>query len=232
MGANRHDDATHNKRKSNDTDTWHVGLQFLESVTMSKEVIAEETDHHGTDGHIENVQEHAHCIHVDAGVCKPQDQQRRHDGSEQGADGRHSHGESHIAFCQVAHHIAGDAAGAAAHQNDTYSEIRIQSENFRKAQGNQRHDGVLSQGASTNIQRALRQVLEIFNAKGQAHGQHDDSENHGRYIAANPGERDRSKEGNHRAGDYKKRRIGGKKTGHRPDYFKHGPNIERFRLTC
>ena len=71
--ANRHDNATHNKRKSNDTNAWHVGLQFLESVAMSKKVIAEKTDHHGADSHVENVQEHAHRIHIDAGVCKPQD---------------------------------------------------------------------------------------------------------------------------------------------------------------
>jgi hypothetical protein len=75
--------------------------------------------------------------------------------------------------------------------------------------------------------RLFHEVSEIIDRNGQAHAQHDYSENYGTDIAMHPPEQERQEEGYDGTTYDNKRSIGRKKAAKQPDNLKHDSNIRK-----
>ena len=105
LRANGHDNATDDQCKADNAHGGHVRLEFLEACALAEEVVASEADCNREDGHVKDVEEHADSVHFDACVCKPKNQKRSHERSEERACHGHAHGVGHVAFSQEAHDV-------------------------------------------------------------------------------------------------------------------------------
>ena len=87
---------------------------------------------------------------------------------------------------QITHDVARYAAGTATHQQDAECQCRVKMPHMHQGISHARHDDELGAGTDEYIQRALSQNLEVVGGQGQAHGEHDDTENHGLGSSAHP----------------------------------------------
>ena len=113
LRANGHDNATDDQCKADNAHGGHVRLEFLEACALAKKVVAGEADCNRENRHVEDVEEHADCVHFDARVSEPKDQKRGHEWSEKCACHGHAHGIGHVTFSQKTHDVARNTARTA-----------------------------------------------------------------------------------------------------------------------
>ena len=130
--------AAHDACQADDGEPGHHLADFGIAGALAPFPIAEGAYGHGQDGYEENAAEHARGVYINAFAGEPEHEQGCHERGEQGGDGGHAHGVGHISLAEEAHDVAGDAARAAAHQDEPCRNAPGQVEALHQCPGHQR----------------------------------------------------------------------------------------------
>lgn len=153
--VNGRDDASHNEGEAGDAHARHQALDGREAFLLAIDIIEGAADGDRDDGNDENVEEHAHGIHVDNLASRNLHQEWRHHWGEDGGGAGHAHGECHVAMAEVTHDVARYAARAATHQEDAERQGWVEMPNVYQGVGYTRHDDELGASSDEDIERAL-----------------------------------------------------------------------------
>ena len=136
-------------------------------------MIEQEAQGNGAYGDDKDRLEHADGVNVDLLLGEEEHQKRSHYRGKQGAGGRHADGKSQVALTKEGHEIGGDAAGAAADQDEADGKFGAEVERLGDSEGDQGHQGELRHCADKDVLGAAGQNFEIFNGQRHAHCEHD-----------------------------------------------------------
>ena len=183
---NGRDDTSHDESQARYAYTRHQALDGRKAFLLSIDIIECATDGDWDDSDDEDVDEHAHGIHVDNLTSRNLHQEWGHHRGEDGGSASHSHRESHVAMAEITHDIARYTARTASYEQYAECQGGVKVPYVNQGICHARHDDELGASSNEYIQWALCQNLEIVGGQRQSHGKHDDAKDDGLGSSSHP----------------------------------------------
>ena len=183
---NSGDNTSYDEGKARYAHTRHQTLDSREAFLLAIDVVESATDGNWDDSDDEDVDEHAHSIHMDNFACRNLHQQWSHHWGENRRGASHAHRESHVAMAEITHDIARYTARAASYEQYAECQGRVKMPYVNQSICHARHDDELGASSDEDIQWALCQNLEIVGGQCQSHGEHDDAKDDGLGSSSHP----------------------------------------------
>lgn len=154
--------AAHDEGKARYAYARHQTLDGREAFLLTIDIIERTTDGNWDDSDDEDVDEHAHSIHMDNLACCNLHQQWGHHRGKDSGSASHSHRESHVAMAEIAHDIARHTARTATYEQDAECQGRVEMPYVNQGICHARHDDELGASTDEDIERSLGENLEVI----------------------------------------------------------------------